>query len=71
MTQLRLVSGNSNNAIRNEKLSSVKCKMLRVGSSDSSLCRKVQQLEQYNARAAAVIERLVDDLLEDLEGRTP
>jgi hypothetical protein len=32
---------------------------------------KVQRLEQRSAKAAAVIERLVDDVLADLEGRRP
>lgn len=65
---LRLVSGNLKPSSKTEKLDSVTPKMLRVDWSKSSpLLRKVSRLEGRSARAAAVIERLVDDVLEDLD----
>jgi len=64
MRQLRLVWSNSGRKSKSETLACVKCKMLRVGLSGSPLVRKIKRLEQEHRGGAAVIERLVDDLLE-------
>jgi hypothetical protein len=72
MSQLRLVASQSSNApSKSTKLASVKCRMLRADSSNSlpSVAVKSARLHALNAAAADVIEKLVDDLLEELEGR--
>ena len=70
MSQLRLVSRSqtSNAASRNTKLSSVKCRMLHIDSLSSlpSVAVKSARLHALNAKAADVIERLVDDLLAEI-----
>lgn len=72
-TQLRLVFSSSNDNLkteidssRNAKLSSVKCKALRVSSSLSRFQKKIARLERERPAAAALIEQLVDDALQDL-----
>lgn len=67
MAQLRLVaSRNLNGRSRNTKLRSVRCRMLPAASSDwPSVARKARQLHERRPSAAAVIERLVDDLLDE------
>lgn len=73
MTQLRLVkSNNSAPASRSTKLSSVKCRMLPADSSGSlSIIQKINRLHGLKPAALTVLERLVDDILDDLEGRRP
>jgi hypothetical protein len=70
MSQLRLVqrSPDSMPSSTPTKLGSVKCKMLRAASLNSlpSVARKSARLHALNPGAAAVIERLVDDLLAEV-----
>lgn len=68
MSQLRLVaSQNSNSSSRTTNLGSVKCRMSRAVSHElPSVARKVAQLAASRPTAAAFIERLVDDMLEDI-----
>lgn len=71
MSQLRLVaSQNSNGSSRTTNLGLVKCRMLPAVSSSSlpSVALKSARLHALRPRAAAVIEKLVDDLLAELEG---
>jgi hypothetical protein len=68
--QLTLAFSNSNPSSRNERLSSIKPRMLQAHSglctpNVSSLQKKVALLEQRSAGAAALIERLVDDILQE------
>jgi len=63
MRQLRLVWSNSKKNSGRKTLASVKCKMLRADLSSSPLVQKILRLEQEHTRGAAVIEKLVDDLL--------
>lgn len=69
MTQLRLVASRIlKNVSPSQKLASVKSRILRVGSSNSlpSVAVKSAKLHALNASAALVIEKLVDDLLDEL-----
>lgn len=72
MSQLRIVkSSRSGSGSGPSKLSSVKCKMSPVGSSDwRPLAKKVVRLGELHAGAAALLERLVDDMLAELQGLT-
>lgn len=69
--QLKLVSKTSRASSKIEKLSSVKCRMLRspwsAASGSTSLQQKIAQLEQRSPGAAALIEKLVDDILAGVE----
>lgn len=60
--QLTLVFGNSRPNLKHATRSSVKRKMLRASSS-LSFEKKYRQLAQQNPGAAALIEKLVDDVL--------
>lgn len=63
---LSLVYSKSNANAMNTSLSSIKCRMLPADSLKSPwtrVVRKVARLEALNVDAAAVIEKLVDDLL--------
>lgn len=65
---LTLAYSKSNASAMTTSLSSIKCRMLPAASSRSLLPRvaqKAARLHALNEDAAAVIERLVDDLLED------
>lgn len=65
--QLRLVFSNSKTSSSNGKLSSVTCRMLRSSLSGSSrLQQKVARLESRSPGAAALVERLVDRMLDRL-----
>lgn len=73
MTQLRLASVNLKIVARNTKSCSVRHRT-SLGSSSrglSAFAQKADRLSGLNPDAAAVIERLVDDVLDDLEGRRP
>jgi hypothetical protein len=71
--ELRLVkSNNSARDSRNQKLRSVKCEMLPAGSFASlSIIPKVRRLHALHPEALDVIEKLVNDILDDIEGRRP
>lgn len=76
MSQRRATASivNFDNYVHNSqttKLASVKCRMLRVDSSSSlpSVARKSAALAIRNPGAAALIEKLVDDLLAEIERR--
>ena len=64
--QLRLAFSSSNASSRTKRLSSVKCRSLRAGSSRSPLQQKIARLEREKPSAAALIEKLADDMLDDL-----
>jgi hypothetical protein len=71
MTQLRLVYSKNSNALDENvmtiAISSSKRRTSRGGSSTlSPLARKSARLQQLAPKAAAVIERLVDDMLEEI-----
>lgn len=67
VAHLRLVSSNLSSRSRRKTLSSVTCRMLRAPSCDGSpLAKKALCLETHSPRAAAVVEQLVDDLLDEL-----
>jgi hypothetical protein len=61
--QLKLVFSSSNGNSKSVKLSSVKCRMQRATCSPSPFALKVERLQRENPGAAALIERLVDDVL--------
>lgn len=68
LPNLKLAYSQSNASAMTTSLSSIKCRMLPAASSRSRLplvVQKVARLHALSADAAAVIERLVDDLLED------
>lgn len=71
MTQLQLVR--SNNGRNATSLSAVKCRMLSVVSTKlpPRLLKNLERLHQLRPAAVLVIERLVEDTLDDLEGRRP
>ncbi|HVL67171.1 MAG TPA: hypothetical protein VM364_07900 [Vicinamibacterales bacterium] len=76
-TQLRLVFSSSSENSPSErsnskhgKLSSVKCKALRASSSRSRFQMKIARLERERPAAAALIEQLVDDALDDPEEKS-
>lgn len=70
MSQLRIVASKiSNDRSQNYALDSIKPKMLRADLPRSPLERKVAELQARRPDLAAVIESLVDDMLDELEGR--
>ena len=71
MSQLRIAySRNERNVTA---LSAVKCRMLSVGLPPlpPHLLKNLERLNQLRPAALAVIGRLVEDTLDDLEGRRP
>lgn len=70
--QLKLVvSESSNGKTPLSKLNSVRCRMLRAGSLPSPFQTKVARLERERPAAAALIERLVDDVLAGIDQGLP
>ncbi len=61
--QLKLVFSSSNGNSKTARLSSVKCRMRRAAYSPSPFVLKIERLQEKNPGAAALIERLVDDVL--------
>lgn len=73
MTQLRLASVNLKIVARNTRKCSEKPRTSPANYSLdlSAFAQKAERLQALSPDAAAVIERLVEDVLDDLEGRRP
>lgn len=73
LTQLRLIaSTRSNENGKNSKLGSAKCTPLRRSLPKSpQLALKVMKLQAQRPDLAAVVESLVNDMLDEIEGRLP
>lgn len=56
---------------KNTPPSSPALKVLRGEWSECSLARKARKLKSLRPKLAAVIEGLVDDMLDEIEGRRP
>lgn len=69
MSQLRLVGGSQNSKRRSQisELDSIRPRMLRADLQRSPLEQKVAELQARRPDLAAVIEALVDDMIDELE----